>query len=206
MVTHSQIVALRKRLVTLFLLLLVVVSICWIVAHGQRRGGGGGGGGRGGFGGGGRADGMRFGGGFVPHGGPRPFDGPRNNFPGSRPNFSDHEGHPNAPHVHWDDRWIGHDWGRHDSRFHLDHPWQYGHFPGRFGPNYIFRLEGGGPSRFWFNGSYFSVAPFEADLCTGWLWDSDDIVIYDDPDHDGWYLAYNVRLGCYVHVRYLGGA
>ncbi len=119
-------------------------------------------------------------------------------------NYSDQQGHPSAPHVHGDDTWVGHDSGRNDSHYHVDHAWEHGHFGGGIGPDLVYHLAGGSRDRFFVGGYYWGLAPYDYAYANDWLWDSDQIVFYDDPDHDGWYLAYNVRLGTYVHVQYLG--
>jgi hypothetical protein len=124
--------------------------------------------------------------------------------------FVDKPGHPAVPHVHTDDTWVGHDSGPNDPHYRLVHPWEHGRFAGGFGHDNANRLDvGGSRERFSFNDYYyFSVAPYDYKFCDNWLWDNyaDWLVIYEDPDHDGWYLAYNERTGTYVHVTYMGHA
>jgi hypothetical protein len=146
-----------------------------------------------------------------PRSGPKPYTATPHAAEPNR-NFSNRDGHANVPHVDHNgsffgghNNWVGHDTGRGDANYHVDHPFAHGRFTGGFGRGHVWRLGGGGPGRFWFNSWYWDVAAFDVAFCDDWLWDTDQIIIYEDPDHEGWYLAYNVRLGTYVHVEYLGG-
>jgi hypothetical protein len=109
-----------------------------------------------------------------------------------------------TPHVS-NDHWYGHD-RPNDRRYHVDHPFEHGRFE-HFGPafrynivridrdHHRFRLPSGG----------FEVAAWDWPICADWCWDcADDFVVYEDSDHAGWYMLYNIHTGVYVRVTYLG--
>jgi hypothetical protein len=111
------------------------------------------------------------------------------------------------PHVEPNARWVGHEGGRGDARYHVDHPWAHGRFRGPIGRGHVYRLGGWEPARhrFFFGSAFFVLAAADWAYADDWDWSSDQVVLYDDPDHPGYYLAYNTRLGTYVHVTYDGG-
>jgi hypothetical protein len=110
------------------------------------------------------------------------------------------------PHVS-NDHWYGHD-DANDRRFALARPFANGRFA-RVGPSFEYSVARFdlGRHRLWINGGFgFEVADWDWPFASGWCWTcSNVIVVYDDPDHAGWYLLYNTETGVYVHAQYLGG-
>ena len=88
--------------------------------------------------------------------------------------------------------------------YRVGYGWRGGFSRDYIGPRHVWRLEGGNRDRFFFRGFYFSVAAYDYPYAADWYWDRDNIIIYDDPDNAGCYLAFNVRLGRYLHVTYIG--
>lgn len=110
-----------------------------------------------------------------------------------------------TPHVN-NDHWYGHD-RPNDTRYRLAKPFEHGHFD-KAGASFrynVMRVDKD-HHQFWLPGGfYFQVADWDWSVCSDWCWDcGDDFTIYEDPDHSGWYLLYNVHTGAYVHVQYMG--
>jgi hypothetical protein len=111
-----------------------------------------------------------------------------------------------TPHVNHD-HWYGND-APNDGRYRIAHPFERGRFE-HSGPSYrynVVRIDRDG-HRFWLNGGFFfQIASWDWDFAASWCWDcGDNFVVYDDPDHPGWYLVYNTETGTYLHAEYVGG-
>ena len=78
-----------------------------------------------------------------------------------------------------------------DKGYHVEHAFEHGHFA-HFGPRYRYNIVRFDRDhyRFWLPGGfYFEVAPWDGSVCSDWCWNcGHDFVVYEDPDHIGWYL------------------
>jgi hypothetical protein len=104
-----------------------------------------------------------------------------------------------TPHVS-NDHWYGHD-RPNDKHYFIAHPYEHGRFES-FGPSNRYHVErfDRDHHRFWFPGGFsFEIASWDWDLAGDWCWDcgGDNFVVYDDPDHSGWYLIYNAQTGAH---------
>ncbi len=140
--------------------------------------------------------------GHIPQQGPAPRQG------GARPEVERREGGRvnSLPHVN-NNHWCGHD-RPNDRRYVIGHPYEHGRFE-HFGPSYRYGIErfDRDHHRFWFPGGFsFEIASWDWPLAEDWCWDcgGDNFVVYDDPDHPGWYLVYNSQTGAYIHAQYMG--
>ncbi len=129
---------------------------------------------------------------------------------GSQDGSPQFEHHPDGrvdrtPHYN-NGRWYGND-RPDDPRYRLQRPFNQGRFP-HAGPAWRYNVVRIDPSlrRFWLPGGFFfQIATWDWPYCTNWCWNcGNNFVVYDDPDHPGWYLLYNLLTCMYVHVIYMG--
>jgi hypothetical protein len=114
-----------------------------------------------------------------------------------------------------------HDNGKHKGREHpknrRDSGWDYDHDriqPGRHYPHgryqhlkqrFVVRgFDTRSRNIVLYDRSHWVVATYDVPHCRDWQWDRDEVYVYDDDHHPGWYLLFNARLGRYVHVEFAG--
>jgi hypothetical protein len=135
--------------------------------------------------------------------------------------------HDNGKHKGWNkhgegDRDERHENGHHEGQFKNANRDDYGHWdhehdriePGRHYPHghyehvresFVARsLDYRTRRVVLYDRSNWIVASYDVDRCRDWQWDRDNVYVYDDDHHAGWYLLFNARLGRYVHVEFTG--
>jgi Ni/Co efflux regulator RcnB len=114
----------------------------------------------------------------------------------------DDDRHDNGKHKGWDNPHNPH-YGD-SERFRPGHPYPYGRY-GHVKHVYVARRFDVRTRRIvLFDQSNWVVAAYDVPQCRDWEWDRDQVYVYDDDHHAGWYVLFNARLGRTVHVEFAG--
>lgn len=89
-------------------------------------------------------------------------------------------------------------------RIHPGHAYPYGHYDHVRSAFVAHSFDVHARRIVLYDRSNWVVAPYDVRLCNGWDWDRDQVYVYNDDHHAGWYLLFNARLGAYVHVEFAG--
>ncbi len=117
--------------------------------------------------------------------------------------------HDNGKHKGWD-KHGGHDW---DDHRHWDYDrertrpgraFPYGRYEHVRGAFRSVSIDVRTRRVVLVDRSSWVIAPYDIDHCRDWRWDRDEIHVYDDDAHPGWYVFYNARVGRYAHVEFFG--
>jgi hypothetical protein len=115
--------------------------------------------------------------------------------------------HDHGEHKGWykhHDRDDHDDWDHEGEHIHPGHYYPRGRYPHI---RHVIVVRGFDPRTrhiILYDQSDWVVAPYDLPRCRDWEWDRDEVYVYDDDHHPGWYLLFNSRLGRYVHVEFFG--
>jgi hypothetical protein len=115
--------------------------------------------------------------------------------------------HDNGKHKGWykhGDRDDYHDWDDDHERIRPGRPYPYGRYENVRHSFVSVSIDYHTRRVVLYDRSNWVVAPYDLDRCRDWRWDRDEVFVYDDDHHPGWYLLFNSRLGRYVHVEFSG--
>jgi hypothetical protein len=115
--------------------------------------------------------------------------------------------HDNGKHKGWykhGDRDDYRDWNDDHDRIRPGRAYPYGRYEGVKRSFVSVSIDYHTRRVVLYDRSNWVVAPYDIDRCRDWRWDRDEVFVYDDDHHPGWYLLFNGRLGRYVHVEYFG--
>jgi hypothetical protein len=116
------------------------------------------------------------------------------------------ERHDNGNHKGWDNPHNPHNanWDYDHDRIQPGRRYPHGHYE-HVKQHYILRgFDVRTRNIVLYDRSNWVVATYDVPHCHDWNWDRDDVYVYDDDHHAGWYLLFNARLGRSVHVEFSG--